>query len=421
MDFKKSLIPIRLRGQKTLIQAVLFPMLVLFFLLIITPVSPLYSPDTAWCLHRTEALNSKELKGNPDILGGIHLLYNRKFDEAEVMFRKVIDSSPDRPAGYFYLAMVMWSRMASGFWFPETVEEYDKRIDRAIEVARERIRYDTPDGYDFFYLGGALGFKGRFELMKSNWISSFFLATEAVDALKKCLEMEPQNRDVLLGLGIFDYYTARMSGILKFLSYLLVHRGDKEEGLRKLNLAAKEAAYSGTESKSMLLHIYIFLEEDFWKAVRLAEELSVTYQLNPRFRLLKGVCYVRLGMDPQFRDSIQELRQESLNASSPETADLWLRRAFYLESIYDLFHARYNEAREKIMLILDRSNPKTDPMMIAWPLVKMGMSYDLQGDRKEAVEYYQRVLKMENGSGAQFLAKRLLKSPPKAKDPFIGY
>lgn len=421
MDFKESLTLIRPRDQNTSIQAILVPMIALFLLLIITPVSPLYSPDTAWCLDRTDGTKSQQLKGNHHILGGIRLLYNRKFDQAEVMFREVIDSSPERPAGYFYLAMVMWSRMASGFWFPETVEEFDKRIDRTIEVARERIRYDAPNAYDFFYLGGALGFKGRFELMKTNWISSFFLATEAVDALKKCFEMDPNNRDVLLGLGIFDYYTARMSGILKFLSYLLVHRGDKEEGLRKLNLAANEADYSGTEAKSMLLHIYLFLEEDFRKSLRLAQELSVTYQLNPRFRLLKGVCYVRLGMDPQFRDSIQELRRESLNASSPETADLWLRRAFYLESIYELFHARYNEAREKIMMILKRSDPKTDPMMIAWPLVKMGMSYDLQGNRKEAVEYYQRVLKMENGSGAQFLAKRFLENPPKAKDPFIGY
>jgi Flp pilus assembly protein TadD len=51
----------------------------------------------------------------------------------------------------------------------------------------------------------------------------------------------------------------------------------------------------------------------------------------------------------------------------------------------------------------------------------MGMSYDLEGDREEAEKYYSRVMEMENGSGAQFLAKKLLAAPPKEKDPFIGY
>jgi len=62
-----------------------------------------------------------------------------------------------------------------------------------------------------------------------------------------------------------------------------------------------------------------------------------------------------------------------------------------------------------------------DPEMIAWPLIKIGMSYDLEKNREEAVKYYNQVLDMENGSGAQFLAKKLLHSPLKTGDPFIGY
>ena len=135
--------------------------------------------------------------------------------------------------------MVSWSRLASGLWSPENVKEFKKRIDRAIEVAEVRVDKDGADSYDFFYLGGALGFKGRFELMKGNWASSFFLARDAIKALKICLEMDPDNNDVLLGLGTFDYYTARLSGVLKFLTYFLLHRGDIEKGLKKLTIASK--------------------------------------------------------------------------------------------------------------------------------------------------------------------------------------
>ncbi|MBU0990620.1 MAG: hypothetical protein KJ823_10555, partial [Proteobacteria bacterium] len=71
--------------------------------------------------------------------------------------------------------------------------------------------------------------------------------------------------------------------------------------------------------------------------------------------------------------------------------------------------------------ILEHPDPENDPTMIAWPLIKTGMSYDLEENRDEAKKYYNQVLNMENGSGAQFLATKLLESPPKKEDPFLGY
>jgi len=77
------------------------------------------------------------------------------------------------------------------------------------------------------------------------------------------------------------------------------------------------------------------------------------------------------------------------------------------------------EARSKIKTILDQADSETDPWMIAWPTVKMGMSYDLEGNREEATRCYDQVLSVENGSGAQFLARRYLKRPPTDDDSFM--
>ena len=352
---------------------------------------------------------------------GIDLLYNDQFNDAETLFRKVIVESPDKPVGYFYLAMVTWSRLTVGFWSPETVKEYKERIDRAIDVAKSRIKNNSLDPYDFFYLGGALGFKGRFELMKENWLTSFFLAKNAIDAFRTCLKMDPNNKDVLLGFGTFDYYTAHLSGLLKFLTYLLVHKGSEEEGLRKLHLAAREAPYSATEAKSMLLHIYLFLEDDFLKALKLAEDLTNKYKQSMRYSVLLGVCYIRLGMDSEYHGTVNLLRQKSLQAGTLNKACPWERRALYLETVYDLYHGQYRDARTKLKAILNRKDLLNDPEMVAWPVLKIGMSYDLEGNKDEAKKYYNKVLDMENGAGAQFLAKKLLEDPPKKNDPFIGY
>jgi len=356
-----------------------------------------------------------------EILKGIHLIYDRRFGDADTLFKEIISKSDDKPAGYFYLAMVSWSRLASGFWSPATVEEFKDRIDRTIEIAQTRVDKEVADSYDFFYLGGALGFKGRFELMKGEWVSSFLLASDAIDALKKCLEMDPSNKDVLLGIGTFDYYTARLSGVLKFLTYVLLHKGDKEEGLRKLNVAANEAIYSSTEAKSVLLHIYLFLEQDFERALILSKDLEKKYPENPRFKFLKGVSYIRLKRYSSYKETVIELRERGAEAPKKETAAMWERQALYLESTHALFEGRCSEARSILKRILDHPNPMNDPSMIAWPLIKIGMSYDLEKERETALKYYHDVLDKENGSGAQFLAKKLLEGPVGKEDPFIGY
>lgn len=399
--------------QRRLFRCALFFVLMPFLLYILQ--------QTAWSLEKVQDSGFSRSQANKKILKGIHLLYNLQFDEAEELFQKVIAESPDKPAGYFYLAMVTWSRMVFGFWAPETVNEYKDRIDRTVQIAKKRIKNNLGDSSDYFYLGGALGFLGRFEMMGEKWFASFLVSKKAIKALKTCIEMNPDNHDVLLGIGTFDYYTARLSGVLKFLSNFLLHKGNTQEGLRKLHIAAEEAIYSGTESKSVLLHIYLFLEEDCSEALPLARELGEKYNRDPTFRLFQGVACIRLGRDAEYRDTVTYMRQRSEQASSPKTALLWKRRALYLESIHELFQARYPEARSKLRAILEQSDPENDPAMIAWPIVKIGMSYDLEGERKTAKSYYRKVLAMENGSGAQFMAEKCLDEPPEEKDPMIGY
>ena len=221
---------------------------------------------------------------NERILEGIYLVYDHRFPEAEGIFREIIARAPDLPAGYFYLAMVSWSRLATGFASPGNVAEFKERLDTAIEKAEKHIENTGGDSSDFLYLGGALGFKGRFELMKGRWMTSYFLAKDAIEALKICQNLDPKNKDVLLGLGTFDYYTARLSGFLKFVTSFLLYKGNMKRGLERLNIAARESQFSSVETKSVLLHIYLFLEQDYNKALPLSLELSNRFKNNPHFR-----------------------------------------------------------------------------------------------------------------------------------------
>jgi len=368
-------------------------------------------------------VNYQQEYRTPDrnILKGVEFLYDWEFNKAELIFQKYIKNNPDEPVGYFYYAMVTWSRLASGFWSPETVAEYEKRVDQTVSIAKMKIERGKANSFTYFYMGGAIGFKGRLHLMEHKWFQSFNLAVNSIASLKKCQELDPDNKDVLLGLGIYDYYTARLSGVLKFLTYLFIRKGDVEEGIRKLNLAANEAVYASVEAKSVLLHIYLFMESDYEKSLPLALELAERFKNNPRQTYFLGLVYLKLGRKDDYLSVLQRIREREEQNKGSGNSLIWRHRALYLESYDDLFMKRYDKAREKLEIILKEVDKTVDPSMAAFPLLRIGMSYDLEGKRGMAMDYYNQVMMMYNGAGAQFLAEKYIEEPAQIDDPFLGY
>lgn len=358
---------------------------------------------------------------NENILKSIDLLYDNQFEQATELIQKEINASPQEPIGYFYLAMVSWSRLVYGYWGPKDVAEFNQRIDKTVAVAKKKIANNTADSWTYFYMGGALGFKARLRLSEEKYYSSFQQASEAITALKTASAMDPDNKSVLLGLGMFDYYSAKLSGFLKFLTYLLVHRGNSAEGLRKLHQAAEESVYSATEARSVLLYIYLFMENDPAKALPLARDLSARYPLSRRYQYLQGWAYVQLNQEEEFNVILKEFLSKSKEPSDDNQALYLKNQALYLEASRLMMRGYPELARKKLAEIMQTPDAENEPAMLAWPVIKMGMSYDLEQNREKALFYYKKVLAMENGAGAAFFAKKYIQTPIKKGDPFIGY
>ena len=107
-----------------------------FFITLVLPIRLATSSVTS------HELSANQTNVNADrIIEGIDLIYNHQFDKAEDLFQEIISKTPYKPVGYFYLAMVTWSRLATGFWSSESVKEYKERIDRTIIVAERPVSY----------------------------------------------------------------------------------------------------------------------------------------------------------------------------------------------------------------------------------------------------------------------------------------
>jgi tetratricopeptide (TPR) repeat protein len=171
----------------------------------------------------------------------------------------------------------------------------------------------------------------------------------------------------------------------------------------------------------MLIHIYLYLEEDYDKALPIIQDLKTKFKKNVRYPFFEGLVYIRQNRDSKYREMVDFLRAESRKKANKSDFLIWESQALYLEATYHLFRGETQKARNKLDAILSRADPVADPDMIAWPILKKGMSYDLEGKRDTALGLYQQVLKMENGAGAQFLAEKCIDTDPKKGDPFLGY
>ncbi len=153
----------------------------------------------------------------------------------------------------------------------------------------------------------------------------------------------------------------------------------------------------------------------------MAKELAGRFKEGPRNIYLLGAAYLRLEDEAKYTKIVDLLRNRSRNETSKKKALIWNKRALYLEASHLLFHDRYEKARSKLDAILSQPDPESDPLMLAWPLVKKGMSYDLEAKWDEASTYYKKILEMKNGAGAQFLAQKYLDKPAQRGDPFLAY
>ncbi|MBI3564037.1 MAG: hypothetical protein HY079_02440 [Elusimicrobia bacterium] len=231
---------------------------------------------------------------------GLHRLYSLDYPQSRAAFRKLIELEPDNPFGYLFEAGGIWweSSQEYGLFtstptlqglFEQDVEAALRKSDAYMDSKDKRQR---ADGY--FVSGMALGTLGQWRLMKHHYLDAFFAGKKAVKHLKKCLKLDSDYADARLGLGVFDYQSSHLSGVLK-LGILLGMRGDEKRGLEGIVHAMEHARYATHQSAEILSQIYIADKKDWARALPVVQRLRAAFPESPYFTFLETTLHYRLG------------------------------------------------------------------------------------------------------------------------------
>jgi tetratricopeptide (TPR) repeat protein len=231
---------------------------------------------------------------------GLKGLYSLDYVRSRAAFRKLIELEPDNPFGYLFEAGGIWWESSQEYGLftstPTLQGLFEEDVDAAVRKSDAYISSKDPqtraDGY--FVSGMALGTLGQWRLMKRHWMDAYFDGKKAIKNLKKCVKLDPTYYDAQLGLGVFDYQSAHLSGIAK-LGFLLGMRGDEKRGLTEIQTAADQARYANRQAAEFLLSIYLLDLRDDVRALPQVQKLRAEFPESPYYPFLEAVVRGRLG------------------------------------------------------------------------------------------------------------------------------
>lgn len=346
---------------------------------------------------------------------GIEHVYNLSFERAEQDFGELVRIKPREPEGHFFLAMVLWWRILIDIENEQYDDEFHDRLDRVIDMCNERLKRDENDVTALFFKGGSLGFKGRLSTHRGAWLAAANAGRKALPIVQAAQARDPDNYDIQLGSGIYNYYAEVIPDEYPFVKPLLlfVPPGDRKKGIEQLTIASEKGRYASVEATYFLMQLYYQFEKNYLQALQLAQRLHTRFPNNMLFHKYLGRCYVSLGQWPKVQEvfaDISDKARKGQRGYGPSTE----RESEYYLGVYEMSVQNYEKALlhfyrcDELSRLLDRDE-NSGFMVLA--NLKVGMIYDVQAKRDLAIRQYKKVLEMKEYKESYQQARKFLQAP----------
>jgi len=224
------------------------------------------------------------------VTAGINQIYSIKFTEAEKTFQILQKEYPKHPAGKFFFAMIDWWRIILSEEDEEKDERFYEKIEETVDFCDEILDKDPNNVDALFFKGGAIGFRGRLRVMRESWFKAADDGREALPLVETAGKLDPNNVDVKLGFGIYNYLAAVIPDKYPIVKPVMMFfpSGNKEKGLEQLKEAANTGKYSKYEARYILMTFYYYFENDMNSSELYTKKLVESFPDNPVFERWRG-------------------------------------------------------------------------------------------------------------------------------------
>ncbi len=240
----------------------------------------------------------------PELEAGFHLLYELKPVEARAKFASWQGAHPEDSLGsasvaasYLFEECYRQGILTSDFFLdnkrflgkvplkpdPELRTAFFAADKQAQYLAELRLKKYPDDTNALFAITLSLGMEADYAaLIDKHQVESLKMIRDADKYAKRLLAIAPEGTDAYLTLGTANYIIGSLPGYKKFfLGFSGIH-GDKNEGIRQLELAAASGHYLRPFAKIMLALAALREKKPEVARIQL-QELVTEFPENPLF------------------------------------------------------------------------------------------------------------------------------------------
>jgi tetratricopeptide (TPR) repeat protein len=344
---------------------------------------------------------------------GLDRLYDMDFNGADAVFAGIAKRYPDHPVGPFLQALSPWWEIQVSSLDESRDEPFLDAMDEVLDRCEHRLKKDREDVDAMFFEAGAHALRGRLYSDRGRWFKAARDGQKALHYLEEVRKRDPQNPDLLLGAGLFDYLVDVVPKQHPFLRPFtsFFPKGSRERGLAEMAQAVEKGKFVSTEAAFSLLQIYFVFEDDYATSLHYARLLRDRYPDNSLFHVYEGRNFARLNLWDEARRTLQEVAQRQAEGKPGYRGDV-AEQALFLLSRDAVRRRQYVEALD----VLDRLEKmprkgKEESVYKTLGRLYRGMCLDAQGQRDQALFWYREVRSAKGPDSARDLAKNYLKAP----------
>jgi tetratricopeptide (TPR) repeat protein len=244
----------------------------------------------------------------PEAKQAMDTMYAGDFDGAIAILRGLEQAQPENPVGFLLEGEAQWWKIYCAntevkygmvdAWRrgkrPED-ESYLALTDKIVQLAQQQLaKSDTAEMHLYAGLGWAL--RARMDALRGENRAVAHAGVAARTEFLRALELDPHMADATGGLGLYNDYVDSLPGIVRFLRFFMgIPGGDKKEGIRQMQAAIAHGVLTPVEMRFFLAKNLRTYDQEYERAITIAEPLVTQYPNNPIFQLLLGNLNLEMG------------------------------------------------------------------------------------------------------------------------------
>lgn len=371
----------------------------------------------------------------PPVSPGYDHFYNNEFDQALEYFEQDLKAHPDDPQMFNHVAQTILyremlrsgaleSQLVSGNnpflrrpkmeISPQNKQRFEYCFNQAISLSEAKLARNPNDLAALAALSVAHGLRSNYLfLVEKSWVDSLREATAARKANERIRELDPKDVDARLVFGLNEYLVGSLPFYMRALGFIGGFHGDRTDGIKQLEIVAKQGAQNRYDAQVLLAVIYR-RERDPRKAIPLLKELATRFPRNYLFRLEQVQMYSDAG-DKQSALAVLDEIESMRKAGSLGYADLNPEKILYFRANLLFWYNDLPTALADLRVVTQKSaDLDLNTAVLAW--LRLGQVQDLQGHHNDALPAYREAIKVAPKSEAAAEAKGYIESPYRRKE-----